>query len=277
MRRPLVASVVLVAVLVLAQASLAVGPVLPALMGASIGNAGSDVTYLVRHPAGGHTVVVERAHGHALRTTTIAGNYGLQMVAISGALAGLSPNGKVLVLSNNVNSTGRLRTQSRFAILDAKSLELQTTLTLRGEYSIDALSPDGTLLYLIHHLAAKDMTSYQVVAYDLGAGRVLPGVIADKTQAGWVMNGFPISRVTTTSGDWVYTFYQENDNYPFVHALDTADHTAVCIGIPADWVKDESFISSARLSLAGDELVISSRDGVARYSVNTKTFRVSSR
>src|SRR5581483_8617327 len=96
MRRPLVASVVLVAVLVLAQASLAVGPVLPALMGASIGNAGSDVTYLVRHPAGGHTVVVERAHGHALRTTTIAGNYGLQMVAISGALAGLSPNGKVL-------------------------------------------------------------------------------------------------------------------------------------------------------------------------------------
>ena len=58
-------------------------------------------------------------------------------------------------------------------------------------------SPDGRWLYLIHHVVSTD-NRYQVKAYDLKAGRLLPGAIADKRQAGWLMTGYPVARVTSS-------------------------------------------------------------------------------
>ena len=49
----------------------------------------------------------------------------------------------------------------------------------------------------------------------------MPGRIADKTQKGWVMQGWPTARATTADGRWVYTLYSNPGGYPFVHALDT--------------------------------------------------------
>jgi hypothetical protein len=111
-----------------------------------------------------------------------------------------------------------------------------------------------------------------VQAYDLAAGRLLPGVIADKTQAGWVMAGNPISRAATRDGNWVYTLYQQSNNYPFVHALDAAHRTAICIGLPLDWTKP--WLSSARLVLAGGKLKVMS-GSKTRAVLDTRTFSVS--
>lgn len=267
-------SVIAVAMLTLTSAALAVGPSLPSLDGGgSIDTPGSAVSYTARL-AGPATVLEARTHGREIRTATLPGRWGIQLATLDGALTGLSPSGRVLVLGDNVQPTGSLRARSRFAVVDTRALALTRTISLRGDFSVDALSPNGALLYLIHHVSGADATRYQVQAYDLHRGRLLPGVIADKRQAGWIMAGYPVSRTATRSGDWVYTLYRQDDNYPFIHALDTVHHTAVCIGLPANWTTDAAWVSSARLQLDAGTLAVTTRAGESRFLLDTTTFRV---
>jgi hypothetical protein len=172
-----------------------------------------------------------------------------------------------------VHPSGILRQSSGFAVVDTKELALVRTIALKGEYSFDALSPNGRWLYLIRHVVSTD-NRYQVKAYDLKAGRLLPGAIADKRQAGWLMAGYPIARVTGPGARWVYTFYQQSDNYPFVHALDTVNRTAVCIGLPWEWTGQGAAIGRAHVTLEGGKLVIAS--GKKRFAIDTKTLRLAS-
>jgi hypothetical protein len=277
MSRRLAALAVLAATLIalgVAGASFAVGPSLPALEGTSIGTAPDAARYSTKL-AGATTHVEQLNGGQVTRTLTLDGRWGLQLVTLGGTLTGLSPNGRVLVLSDNVSGGTTLRSRSRFAVVDTRAMRLTQTVALRGDYAVDALSPKGNLLYLIHHLARRGGNGYQVQAYDLRAQRLLPGVIADKRQAGWVMAGWPVARTVTQTGDWVYTLYRQDTNYPFVHALDAAHHTAVCVGLPADWTKDASWISNARLVLDGSRLEVRTSAGMTRFVVDTKTFEVS--
>ena len=157
------------------------------------------------------------------------------MVTIRGAHGGLSLDGRTLVLGSNVHPDGQLRARSGFAVISTRDLRLVAhdlaarRLQLRcalaaGPVALPDPSPPEPL-----------GTRYQVKAYDLRAGKLLPGVIADKRQAGWLMQGYPVDRATSGNGRWVYTFYEQSNNYPFVHALDTVSRTAVCIGIPWQW------------------------------------------
>jgi len=277
MSRRLAAPALLAACLIalgVARASFAVGPSLPALDGTTIGNAPDGVRYATKRD-GSTTRVEQLNNGRVVRRLTLEGRWGLQLVTLGGTLTGLSPNGRVLALSDNVSGGVALRVRSRFAVVDTRAMGLAQTVVLRGDYSVDALSPDGRLLYLIHHVAQRGGNGYQVQAFDLRAHRLLPGVIADKRQAGWVMAGWPVARTATQSGAWVYTLYRQDTNYPFVHALDAAHHTAVCVGLPADWTKDGDWISSARLVLHGGQLEVQTSAGETRFVMDTKTFRVS--
>jgi hypothetical protein len=255
-----------------ASAAGAVGPTLPAVEGIPVSAQGvSYVTHLV---VGGTTLAVH-GQGRVSRTVALSGHWGLPLVAYGTAPGGLSPNGNVLVLSDAVNIDGRLRPRSRFAIVDTRTLDVTRTIALRGDYSFDALSPQAATLYLIHHVSSEDATRYQVQAYDLRSGRLLPGVIADRSQKSWIMRGLPVARATEPGGRWVYTFYEQSDTYPFVHALDTVAHTAVCIGIPANWV--DPWIGAARLRLVHGRLLIEQSDGKVRYTVDVskRSFPVS--
>jgi hypothetical protein len=60
-----------------------------------------------------------------------------------------------------------------------------------------------------------------------------------------------------------------------VHALDAAHHTAVCVGLPADWVKDATWLQTARLELTGNKLAVKTKSGKTKFVLDTKTFRVS--
>lgn len=256
----------------LAGASLAAGPSLPALDGTGIATSTGSTHYVARL-AGTATRIEARIAGRTTRSLVVPGGYGIQLATLGGDVTGLSENGRVLVLSDNIEPNGSLRSPSRFAVVDTGAMTLAQRITLRGDYSVDALSPGGELLYLIHHLAQRNGTGYQVQAYDLRAHRMLPGVIADKRQAGWVMAGYPVARTTTKDAAWVYTLYQQSGNYPFVHALDTVDHRAVCVGLPADWVK-ASWLESARLRLVDGKLRVETRTGALRFVIDTTTFRV---
>jgi hypothetical protein len=195
------------------------------------------------------------------------------MATLHGDVTGISADGRTIVLSGSLTANGTLRPRSSFVALDARRLAVTRTFTLPGDYSVDALSPDGSILYLIHHVGGRDISSYRVNAYDLAAGRLLPGVIADKRQAGWTMAGYPVARAEAPGGAWVYTLYQQGDNYPFVHALDTVHRTAVCIGLRVDW--RQQWISNARLAIAHGKLEIRDPAGTTRLTLDTATFRVS--
>ena len=158
--------------------------------------------------------------------------------------------------------------RTRFLVVSARTLRPQRSIVLRGLWAFDALSPDGHTMYLIEH-RTSDFTEYDVRAFDLRSGRLLPGVIADKRSGEWEMQGVPMVRLQRPGGDWSYTLYAGGDNGPFVHALDTATATARCIdlpNLPAD-------LTQASLRQVGDRLVVS-LSGRALAAIDTRTLAV---
>ena len=87
--------------------------------------------------------------------------------------------------------------------------------------------------------------------------------------ASWVMDGYPVARAATSNGHWVYTLYSNGNNYPFVHALDTVNRTAVCIGVPWNWATDQTAINSATLEVLGGKLSIA-----GKFVLDRTTFKV---
>jgi hypothetical protein len=88
-----------------------------------------------------------------------------------------------------------------------------------------------------------------VRAYDLERQRLLPGAIVDRTEPNDVMRGYPVRRVTSPGGVWVYTLYG-GGRMPFVHALDTVHRQAVCLDLP--WKGSQNSLWSMRMRLSGD-------------------------
>jgi hypothetical protein len=254
----------------------AVGPSFPDVNGALTA---AEVTYVTSAHASA-TTLAKRVEGRVVARVVLPGAFGIPMITLNGAHGGLSPDGRTLVLGSNVRPDGTLRTRSRFAVVSTARLALVRTISLPGDYSFDALSPHGDSLFLIHHLTSSGGARYQVRAYDLRTGALLPGVIADKRQAGWLMAGYPVARATSRDGRWVYTLYQQADNYPFVHALDTVTRTAVCIGLPWQWAgaAQGEAISSANMHVGGRTLTITGgKGGDESFLLDTLTFRVSQR
>ena len=56
-----------------------------------------------------------------------------------------------------------------------------------------------------------------------------------------------MGRATSAGGRWVYTLYANPSGYPFVHALDAANGTAHCIGLP--WTGKQDALWKLRMSL----------------------------
>jgi hypothetical protein len=219
-------------------------------------------------PHGGSTVVT-----HGKQSVSIAGNWGFPLVTLREDVGGLSADGRTLVLAqgNVAHPSGALARKSSFAVLRTSPLQVREVVALKGDFGFDALSPDGGTLYLIQHVSQQKLFTYRVRAYDLDANRLLPQPIADKRQLGWNMEGFPVARTTTADGGWVYTFYSNGDNYPFVHALDTVHRSAVCVGIPWKWTTaaDQSAISNATLKIVGRKLSIG-----GQFMLDRSTFEV---
>ena len=106
-------------------------------------------------------------------------------------------------------------------------------MVLRGDFSFDAVSPDGSRLYLIQYVSPQDPTRYLVRAYDLERGRLLARPISDPRERGREMHGSPLTRTTSAGGRWAYTLYDGADSTPFVHALDTRAGAARCVDLPS--------------------------------------------
>ena len=217
--------------------------------------------------------VIQTKDGTVLNWVDLNGSWGVPVVTYSQSGAeGLSEDGKTLVLGDVVRSYPR--TKSWFLVLNAKTLQIRRTIELKGDFAYDALSPDGNTLYLIDHVDGTNSQRYVVRAYDLAAGRLLPGRIADRTQKSWVMQGYPMARTTSADGRWVYTLYSNPGGYPFVHALDTTRGVAHCVGLP--WKGSQNGFYNVRLSLRNNDrtLAVHWLSGRPWFAIDTSTWHV---
>jgi hypothetical protein len=214
--------------------------------------------------AGAGTRLIERArYGGPLRTRRLAGSFSIPAVAYDGSPSGVSADGSTLVLISPRTRYPRKRTT--FAVVDARRLAIRRRVSLRGDFSLDALSPDGRTIYLIEY-SPRNVADYAVRAYDLGAGRLYPRPVVDPSEPEESMTGAPVTRATSPDGRWAYTLHSSQP-HPFVHALDTERRTAVCIDL-------DDVHSLSALELHGNRLdVLGGRGGVVA-SIDTSTHRV---
>jgi hypothetical protein len=226
-------------------------------------------------PAGRDTVLarVRRDGGQVLQSRVLRGSLTIPAVALDGTGSGLAADGRTLVLIRP--RPGYPRARTTLAVVDARMLTVRRVLRLNGDFSFDALSPDGGTLYLIQYTSRRDPTRYAVRAMDLRSGRLLPAPIVDPREPDERMRGYPLTRATSEDGRWEYTLYDGAGSHPFVHALDTVDQTAVCIDL--DGLTGRKDLQALRLSLdSGQEQlsVVKGADPVALIDIRTFAVRM---
>ncbi|MGH2741501.1 MAG: hypothetical protein ACRDN8_03235, partial [Thermoleophilaceae bacterium] len=190
--------------------------------------------------------------GRVLRATILDGRWGVPVVANDGTSGGLSADGTTLVLMRIAGAYPRRH--SSFAAVDTGPLAFRDAVELDGEWSFDALSPDGRWLYLIEQLSPRDRTRYAVRVYDLANDRLLPEPVVDPSEPDEPMRGLPITRTTGPGGRWEYTFYAGGE-HPFIHALDTARRTSLCLDLPHR-VENHPRLWALRLAVRGGRVAV---------------------
>jgi hypothetical protein len=252
-----------------AAARAAGGPVPPVVGGAGVSTPGGGVNYItVASDAGTVVERVRRADGAVRRSVFLRGRLGVPGAAFDGTATGLSGDGRTLVLARAWTTYPPPRT--RLTVLDTRRLRVRTTVALAGAFTVDAVSPDGRWLYLLHYRSAKDPLHYEVRAFDLRTRTLLAKPIVDPREPDEKMLGIPMARVTGPGGRWVYTLYQRPDGEPFIHALDTSARTAACIDLPH--LTGEGF-DETHLRLTGGSLVVTTTRGPVAL-VDRRTFAV---
>jgi hypothetical protein len=247
------------------------GPALPVQGGTGISAPGTTYAY-VAVAAGRDATAVRRfgaGPGAGPPSIRVSGDYGVPGVGSSGQTTGLSADGHTLVLAELFG--GAVPRTTRLLVLDTPRLGVRARIALPGWSVVDAISPDGRWLYLIHYPSYGNLTRYEVLAYDLVTRHLLAKPIVDPHDGGDAMTGFPVTRVTSADGRWAYTLYIRASGEPFIHALDTAGVRAVCVDLPASLGQID--IGNASLSLgAGGKTIRIDADGVIQAIVDTRTF-----
>ena len=233
---------------------------------------GEEARYVTLGAPGGTMVAkVRRDEGQVLRSRFFGGSFTVPGVALDGSAGGLSADGRTLAL---------IRPRARFPqgrthllVLDAGRLQVVRRVTLRGDFSFDAISPDGSSLYLIQYLSRRNPTRYAVRAYDVRSGELARDPIVDPREPDERMGGYPVTRAYSADGRWAYTLYDGAGKHPFVHALDTTGRTAACIDLDALSPRRDVYALRLAVEHAGRSLSIVDH-GTPVAEIDTRTFRV---
>lgn len=220
---------------------------------------------------------IDQDGGEILDVRGIEGEYTVPLVALDGTPSGLSADGSTLALINP--RTRFPRRETSFVIVDVTeggAMRPRPPLTLRGDFSFDALSPDGETMYLVEYTSA-DYNDYAVREYDLRRERLLPDpVLVAHELAPDEMRGLPMTRATSSDGRWEFTLYDGGGgrgSLPFIHVLDTVRGISHCIDLPmVDG--NEAFRLDLGLADDGGALEVMRR-GTTLASLDTETFALS--
>ncbi len=161
----------------------------------------------------------------------IDGRWRVPTVGLDPVPVGVSADRSTVVLVEDIETdAGTPRTTSRFAILDGRLAAEPRIIELDGDFDYDALSPDGSILYVAEHVPDPLAGRYQVRAVETATGFLRDAIIVDKRNLDEVMAGSPIDQERRADG-LVMTLYRGAE-YPFVHALSSVEAWAVCIDLP---------------------------------------------
>jgi hypothetical protein len=235
------------------------------VLGIDVGSMGvassSDGARYVTIPAGSRTILEQIAQrgGQVLAWRSLRGTFTIPAVAYDGSAGGLSADGTTLVLIEPRTSFPRATT--KLIILSSDGLKQLRVVKLQGDFSFDAVSPEGSWLYFIHYVSPNDPTRYLVQAYDVLRGRLLAKPIIDPDEPGEKMRGNPLSRTMSADGRWSYTLYDGAGATPFVHALDTVGRTAHCIDL--DGIVSGTDLWQLRLGIDRDRKQLVVRDSAS--------------
>jgi hypothetical protein len=162
----------------------------------------------------------------AWRSRSIDGTWQLPTIGQDALPVGVSADDATIVLVEEAAAADA--TTTRFAVLADD--DPARVIELAGSLEFDALSPDGSILYVAEHLQAPPEARYQVRAVDLPSGVMREPVIVDKRNIDAAMGGWPITQAQHENGV-VFTLYR-GTGHPFIHALHSREAWAVCLGLP---------------------------------------------
>lgn len=219
--------------------------------------------------AGGGTLVesVATRTGVVRRSRFLKGAFGIPLVAYDNSTGGLSRDGRRLIVYAPTNGP-----RTRFVVLDPRTLKVRSRFAPDGAFGFDALSPDGSLMYLIQLKGNNGSgLDYDVRALDVGTGRLLPGAIVDRREPDEKMTGIPMTRVGSEDASWAYTLYSRSAGAAFVHALHTTAREAFCVDLKLGLADDQ--LGQVRMRLRANALLLRLR-GRTIATIDTRTFEV---
>jgi len=179
---------------------------------------------------------------------------------MSGLPGGLSQNGAYIVVESFENTPTGPPSASHFLVVNTALSAAPEKIDLKGYFAFDAISNDGSRLYLIEYISS---TNYHVRYYQVGARQMYPDVIVDKFNPTESMNGLKLSGVPSTDGGYLYSVYARESGTPFIHALDlSGTPIAFCIDLPGSGYSSGDYATAFHWSLA------MSADGSHLYAAN---------
>lgn len=261
------------ACLALTGTAAAAGPVPPVLNGGpGIAVAGGAHVVAVAKRGGGATQLrlVRDRDRAVLRTRVLPANVGVPMVTFSGLVEGTWATGRRLVLASSVYED---QVNTRFVVIDTRTLAPLRTITLSGTYAFDAVSSDGRRLFVLQFPGGvQGGIRYVVRSVDLRTGKPEPGAIVDKTEPSERMSGIALARAWSRDRTWAYTLYNGGTSHAFVHALNTRTRTARCIDLP--WTGEQQSILGGMTMTGPGVLTVTGRGGAVLARIDTRTFSV---
>lgn len=174
-------------------------------------------------------------------------------------LGAVSATGKWLALKRIATETERAAYtknnawKTTVALVDAATRKTTRTLSLNGNFDVDALNTAGSKLYLIEHLPASKPDHYHVRLFDVALGQLNEGVLVDKRNIDEVMSGYPTHNVASPNGQWLFTLYVGmREDRAFIHALNLQEGGSWCIDLPSgdDVRGDKAMLEQYSLALA---------------------------
>jgi hypothetical protein len=211
------------------------------------------------------------ASGASQLKATIGGRFGIPTMRDDQPGLSMFHDGSRFMLQS-VAGDPRYVTATSFRTVRTSDLRVLDSIRLKGIWAFDAVAPNGRWLYLTQHLTVNNLMQYVVRAYDLKAHKLVPGRIADKTQKGWLMHGWPAARTESEDGRWVYTLYGNPTGFPFIHALDTMKRQAHCIGIA--WQGEQGPLMQYTLQVSGGNLLVKDPGGSVYRTIDRATYAV---
>ena len=225
-------------------------------------------------PLNGETLisVINTQTGETIRSFSVHGSYATAAYGYDNAV--VSATGQWLALRHYtpVNDT------TTVVLINTQAGKLLKTISLSGNYTLDALSPGGKALYLLEKLHDAP-GHYYVRVYDVDGNSLIETPIVDKTAstAGDPnMSGLALARQELTNGTQAYTLYIDAiHNIAFIHVLPLNDQIqptiARCIDLPAGKTVEQLRYYTLALSADGTTLYAANAalGVVTRIQLNT--------